>query len=76
MAYSESFLKSLPSPKLQIAIPKERVPTAEEVAHLKALDDEIHYLLSEKAKLEDFIYKKRREADEYARRIYEERPAR
>ena len=76
MAYSESFLKSLPSPKRQIAIPKERVPTAEEVAHLKALDDEIHRLQDERAKLEDLIHKKRREADEYASRIYEERPAR
>ena len=75
MAYSESFLKSLDS-KDKLSVPKERVPTAEEVAHLKALDDEIHYLLSEKAKLEDFIYKKRREADEYARRIYGERSAR
>ena len=44
MAYSDSFLKSLPSPKQKIAVPKVRVPTAEEVAHLKALDDEIHRL--------------------------------
>ena len=75
MAYSESFLKSLDS-KDKLSVPKERVPTAEEVAHLKALDDEIHYLLSEKAKLEDLIHKKRREADAYANRIYMERPVR
>ena len=75
MAYSESFLKSLDS-KDKLSVPKERVPTAEEVAHLKALDDEIHYLLSEKAKLEDLIHKKRRKADAYANRIYMERPVR
>ena len=75
MAFSKSFLKSLDS-KDKLSVPKERVPTAEEVAHLKALDDEIHRLQDERAKLEDLIHKKRREADEYASRIYEERPAR
>lgn len=75
MAFSKSFLKSLDS-KDKLSVPKERVPTAEEVAHLKELDDEIHRLQDERAKLEDLIHKKRREADAYANRIYMERPAR
>lgn len=73
MAYSESFLKSLPSPTHKIAVKKERVPTEAEVAHLKALDDEIHRLQDERSKLEDLIHQKRREADAYANSIYMER---
>ena len=73
MAFSKSFLKSLPSPKLKIAVKKERVPTEAEVAHLKALDAEIHRLQDEQTKLADLIHKKRREADAYADSIYTER---
>ena len=72
MAYSKNFLKSLDSPHT-IKVKKERVPTAEEVAHLKALDDEIHKLQDERARLDDLIHQKRREADAYADSIYTEK---